>query len=595
MVEAMTGLKRTHTCGGLGLEHAGGFATLMGWVHRRRDLGGLIFLDLRDRHGITQIVINPADSQEVFEKAEKLRSEFVIAVSGEVARRPEGSENPNLRTGLVEVHARELRILNTSRVPPVSIAEEQAVDESLRMKYRYLDLRRSSMLNRMVVRHNLAQAVRRYFSDHEFLEVETPVLVRSTPEGARDYLVPSRVSPGRFYALPQSPQLFKQLLMVGGLDRYFQIARCFRDEDLRADRQPEFTQIDVEMSFIERDDLLEIIEGLIAYCFDEILGEKIPLPIPRMSYRDAMESYGSDKPDLRFALPLIDTGDLLAGSEFKVLEEALAKGGKIKGICVPGKAGASRKDLDDLASLAKTFGIKGLLFIAVQPGGIKSSLSKFFDEQRLKAVADLFKAEENDLVILAADAEPGLSEGLGKLRLELAKKLDLIPPGEFRLAWVLDFPLYKWNEEEGRLEAEHHPFTSPLPEDANLLDREPLKVRAAAYDLVLNGNELGSGSIRIHQAAMQQKVFSHIGLSEEDARAKFGFLLEAFEYGAPPHGGIALGFDRMAAIMTGTDSIRDVIAFPKNQSAACPLTGAPVEVSKEQLEILQIMCAPVKV
>lgn len=586
--EPLGQLRRTHRCGDLRLEDSGQTVTLTGWVNRRRDLGGLIFLDLRDRGGLTQCVLNQAVSPEAFAKAESLRNEFVVAVTGRVAERSAETRNPNLSTGDIEVHVEELRLLNTARPLPLQVAEEQAVEEGLRMQYRYLDLRRPVMARNLALRHRLAKATRDYLDAQGFYEIETPILVASTPEGARDYLVPSRTRPGHFYALPQSPQLYKQILMVSGLDRYFQIARCFRDEDLRADRQPEFTQIDLEMSFVGMEDVLALVEGLMGHLFREALGRELPAQFRRMSYAEAMESYGSDKPDLRFDMRLQDVTSLLAETDFGVFRTALTEGGRIKGLVVPGQAGASRKEQDALKELAVAAGLPGLFFVALTQDGVKSSLLKFLGEEKAEELSRTLGARTGDLVVLACGPATPLSVALGRLRLELARRYDLASKDSFEFLWVLDFPLYSWNTEENRLEAEHHPFTSPLPEDAHLLEDQPLKVRAAAYDLVLNGNELASGSIRIHQREMQEKVLSNIGLSLEQAHEKFGFLLDAFEYGAPPHGGLAVGFDRLTAICAGETSIREVIAFPKNANAVDMMSGAPVQVEPTQLEILRL-------
>ncbi|MEW6280575.1 MAG: aspartate--tRNA ligase [Candidatus Eremiobacterota bacterium] len=581
-------LRRTHRCGDLRLDHAGQSVVLTGWVHRRRDLGGLIFVEVRDREGWTQCVFNP-DQPEAFATAEKLRSEFVVAVEGTVRQRPEGTVNPNLPTGQVELVAHRVRILNPCKELPMQIAEEfQQVDEAKRMQYRYLDLRRPKMARNLVLRHRFAKAVRDYLDSVGFLEIETPMLVRSTPEGARDYLVPSRVHPGEFYALPQSPQLFKQLLMVSGLDRYFQIARCFRDEDLRADRQPEFTQIDMEMSFVSQDDVFEVVEGMLGHVWSNVIGQPVPVPFRRMPYREAMERYGIDKPDLRFGMELFDVGSSIKGSGLKAFEDALEAGGVVKALALPGQARASRSETDKLNELAQGLGLKGLFFACRQDGGFKSSILKHVGAEKLEAVFSAVGAGEDSLVVMAAGPRDSLNSALGKLRNELARRFNLIPAGRFEFLWVVDFPLFSYNEEEQRLEPEHHPFTSPHPEDAHMLDSEPRRVRAAAYDLVLNGNEVASGSIRIHQREMQEKVLGCIGLTLQDARQKFGFLLDAFEYGAPPHGGLALGFDRLVAICCGVDSIREVIAFPKNASAADPMTGAPVEVGPDQLDILHL-------
>jgi len=588
MPEILMNLKRTHTCGELDSSHIGREVTLMGWVHRRRDLGGLIFIDLRDREGLTQVVFHPKSDEDLFRMAETLRSEYVVAVTGAVSERPKENVNTKISTGEVEVVARELHIINPSRVPTVPIADEQPIDEAIRLRYRYLDLRKPRMYQNLLLRHKTAKAVRDFMDSHGFLEVETPTLVRSTPEGARDYLVPSRVNKGKFYALPQSPQLFKQLLMVSGVERYFQLARCFRDEDLRADRQPEFTQIDLEMSFIQQEDILTLTDNLMAHIFREVLQLEIPLPITRLTYREAMERFGSDKPDMRFGMEFIDIGDLLNGCSFSVFANVLAAGGKIKAIVLPALAGSSRKELDELGKLALQFGLKGLSTIALLPEGPKTALSKHLPEETIRSIINRAKAREGDLLVIAADRPEILTDGLCRFRLEMGKRLNLIKPGTFRLLWVLDFPLFHYNAEEKRLEAEHHAFTSPKPEDFELLETDPLQARANAYDIVLNGVELGSGSIRIHSRDLQEKIFNLIGISSEQAGKKFGFLLEAFEFGAPPHGGIALGFDRLVALMAGTDSIREVLAFPKNQSAQCLTTGAPVEVEQDQLRDLSI-------
>jgi aspartyl-tRNA synthetase len=580
--------RRTHTCGGLTKENAGEEVNLVGWVNRRRDLGGLIFIDLRDRYGMTQVVFNPKHDEAVFHQAENLKNEFVIAVKGRVSERPEGTRNANLSTGDIELFAQSLFIINQSKVPPFTMTDGQNPDEMLRMKYRYLDLRRPHMIQKVMLRHRVAKIVRDYFDSRDFLEIETPMLVRSTPEGARDYLVPSRVNQGKFYALPQSPQLFKQLLMVSGVDRYFQMARCFRDEDLRADRQPEFTQIDLEMSFVSQEDILSIIEEMLLSVFKITQGITLELPFPRLTYHEAMERYGTDKPDVRFGMEILDLSGILGAIEFEVFKNTLAAGGRIKGMKLPGYGHLSRKEIEEVVNAGKAHGLKGLITAACLEDGMKSLLCKYLPEDMQSKLLSAFDAHQGDLIMVAADEDRALSESLGKLRLELASKFKLIPPKEYRFLWVLDFPLFKYNSEEGKIEAEHHPFTSPKPEDTPLMESAPLEVRANAYDLVLNGVELGSGSIRIHDRALQEKLFSIIGLSEDEAQAKFGFLLNAFDYGAPPHGGIALGFDRLIAIMSGVESIREVLVFPKNQSAACPLTGAPVEATQEQLKLLRI-------
>ena len=604
--EPLLGLKRTHTCGALRVQNCGETVTLMGWVHRRRDLGGLIFIDLRDRDGITQIIFSPQHNAEIFENARDLRNEYVIAVTGVVEKREESTVNTRQATGEVEVRADALRLLNTSKVPPIPINEDKTLDDGLRMKYRFLDLRRGIMQQRIITRHKVGKAMRDFLSSQGFLEIETPMLVRSTPEGARDYLVPSRVNPGKFYALPQSPQLFKQLLMVSGLERYCQIARCFRDEDLRADRQPEFTQLDLEMSFVEQDDVFVIIEGVLKHVFKEVLGIDLQTPFPRMPYYEAAEKYGSDKPDTRFGMEIFDATEALAGVDFQVFKNILEAGGSIRGITVPGGAAMSRKETDELTAQVKTWGAGGLFTIGIQEDGtLRSSLAKYFDDATGAKLREVAGASNGDMILMVGTPEKAkVLEVLGKLRLEMGRRLKLIPlPGTvvpnpesqpYKFLWVVNFPQFQWNAEEQRLEAEHHPFTSPLAEDIPLMKTEPLKVRSSAYDLVLNGNELGSGSIRIHQRPLQELVFEAIGLDPVAANDKFGFLMEAFEYGAPPHGGIALGFDRLTALMSGIDSIREVIAFPKNQNAVDMLTGAPVVPSPEQLALLNVAVLPPK-
>jgi len=576
-VEPLGNLRRTHTCNQIRPEDVGQQVTLMGWVHRRRDLGGLIFLDLRDRYGITQCVIDP-DAGEAFAKAERVRSEFVLAVTGKVAARTEKTINKNLDTGGVELVAEQVLILNTSKPLPIPVAEDAQVDESLRMQYRYLDLRRPVMSKHILMRHKLAKAVRDYFDTQSFMEIETPMLMSSTPEGARDYLVPSRVNKGKFYALPQSPQIFKQLLMVSGQDRYFQIARCFRDEDLRADRQPEFTQIDIEMSFVGQEDVFAMVEGLVGHMWKSVMNVDLPAKFRRMPYSEAAERYGSDKPDLRFEL------------DFHELE--LSGGpvnGIVKGFRVAGKGGQTRKEQDAWVELAKTSGLGGLFFASMAEGEIKSSVSKHVGEDALKAAVAKVGAQNGDLMVFAAHADrKKLNAALGKIRLEMGKKFELMAKDRYEFSWVVDFPLYALNEETGKLEPEHHPFTSCHPDDFDKLKNNPVEARAAAYDLVLNGNELASGSIRIHNRDMQIEVLSKTGLTYEEIHAKFGFLLDAFEYGAPPHGGIALGLDRLVTICAGVESIREVIAFPKNQQAQCLLTNAPVDPTQEQLDILAL-------
>ena len=586
--EPIGSLRRTHTCDDLRSENDGQTVILMGWVHRRRDLGGLIFIDLRDRYGMTQVVVNPAQA-EAFEKAERIRSEFVLAVTGTVRVRPGETRNANISTGDVEVAVTEIRLLNPSKVSPVQVSDYQNVEEGLRLQHRYVDLRRPSMTQNIILRHKITKAVRDYMDGQNFLEVETPPLVSSTPEGARDYLVPSRVHPGSVYALPQSPQIFKQLLMVSGMDRYFQIARCYRDEDLRADRQPEFTQIDMEMSFCGQDDVLGVVEGMLAHVFRTVMDVEVETPFLRMPYHEAAELYGSDKPDLRYDMRFHKVEEFLSDTEFKVFKSALENGQSIRAMVLPGQAQASRKIQTELDEIAKGYGLGGLFFVGRnEDGSLKSSILKHVGEEKLQALLAAVEAQDSDLVMISAGEKKSLQAGLGKLRVDLAKKYDLADKNKFSLHWVVDFPLFAQNEETGAIEPEHHPFTSPHPDDVDYLDSDPLKARAAAYDLVLNGNEAASGSVRIFQRELQEKVLGCIGLTLEDARAKFGFLLDAFEYGAPPHAGIALGLDRLVAICAGHDSIREVIAFPKNASAYCPMTHAPVVPSQEQLDILHL-------
>ncbi|MCR4442049.1 MAG: aspartate--tRNA ligase [Peptococcaceae bacterium] len=588
MSETIRGMKRSHYCGNLSSENAGETVTIMGWVNRRRDHGGVIFIDLRDREGLVQVVFDPKMGEEFFKKAETIRNEYVLAVVGEVRLRPEGSENPNLATGEVEVAAVEFRILNTAKTPPFCLAGELDVDEAVRLKYRYLDLRRPVMQQALILRHETVQAIREYFSARGFLEIETPMLTKSSPEGARDYLVPSRLHKGEFYALPQSPQLFKQLLMVSGVDRYFQVVRCFRDEDLRADRQPEFTQLDVEMSFVEREDVLSIMEDMIAFVFKKTLNREIKTPFSRLSYTEAMERYGVDKPDLRFGLELVDVSEEVRGSQFKVFSQALERGGRVKAINAQGLGHYSRKEIDELTQFAGVYGAKGLAYFILTEEGIKSPIAKFFGEEQLAALVARLQGRPGDLLLMVAD-EPGVvAASLGHLRLEIAKRLNLIDQDEFNFLWVIDFPLLEWAPEEKRWLAVHHPFTSPVEEDIPLMDSDPGRVRAVAYDMVLNGVEIGGGSIRIHRRWLQEKMFKTLSLAQEEVKEKFGYLLEAFEYGVPPHGGIAFGIDRLVMLMAKKQTIRDVIAFPKTQSAVDLMCQAPSRVTAGQLKELHI-------
>ena len=561
---------------------------VMGWVHKRRNLGSLLFVDLRDRTGLLQIVFGDQTDREVFDKAETIRNEYVIAVKGEVAPRAPEAVNPSMKTGRIEILATELRILSSSETPPFHIEENSGVNEATRLKYRYLDLRRPDMQENLMLRHKVAKIARDYFDENGFLEIETPVLIKSTPEGARDYLVPSRVHPGKFYALPQSPQLFKQLLMVAGYDRYFQVAKCFRDEDLRADRQPEFTQLDLEMSFVDVDDVITINEGFIKKAFKEALGVDIETPFPRMPYREAMERFGSDKPDMRFGMELVDVSDLVKECGFRVFSDAVTGGGSVRAINAKGCGGFSRKEIDSLGEFVKTYGAKGLAWIVVEEDGIRSPIAKFFSEEEMAALLKRTCAEPGDLICFVADKDQVVFDSLGELRVEIAKRLGILDDREFKFLWVTEFPLFEFDEEENRWTARHHPFTSPMDEDLEFLESDPGRVRSKAYDVVLNGTELGGGSIRIHMQDLQQRMFSLLGLSEEEARNKFGYLLEAFKYGVPPHGGMAYGLDRMIMLMAGRSNIRDVIAFPKVQNASDLMTEAPDVVDPKQLEELHI-------
>ncbi|AHF07456.1 aspartate--tRNA ligase [Desulfitobacterium metallireducens] len=582
----MTVLSERIEAGSLRANYDGQVVRLLGWVQRRRDHGGVIFVDLRDRSGLVQVVFNPEIPN--FTTAERLRSEFVVSILGRVRLRPEGATNPNLPTGEIEVVAEELEILNAAKTPAFYIQDDVDVDETVRLKYRYLDLRRPEMQKVFKTRSKVSQIMRNFFDSRGFYEIETPMLTKSTPEGARDYLVPSRVHPGEFYALPQSPQIFKQLLMVSGMEKYFQIVRCFRDEDLRADRQPEFTQLDVEMSFVEVEDILPMMEELIAGIFTEFTGKDIPRPFVRLTYKEAMERFGSDKPDMRFGMEFVDVAEVVANSNFKVFTDTLAKGGRVKGICAKGCAGMPRRELDGLVEYVHQFGAKGLAYIVLGEEGVKSPIAKFFTEEQLQELISLMRGETGDILFFIADKESVVAEALGHFRLELGKRLDLIPEGALNFLWVTEFPLLEWDEEQKRFVAIHHPFTAPMDEDLDVLKTEPGKARAKAYDVVLNGIELGGGSIRIHKRDVQEQMFELLGFTPENARAQFGFLMDAFEYGTPPHGGIALGLDRLIMLLTGKDTIRDVIAFPKTQSAADLMSHAPSPVADKQLKELHI-------
>lgn len=588
-METLKGLKRTHYCGDLRMDNVGQEVILNGWVQKKRNLGGLVFVDLRDIRGISQIIFDADVSKDAFEKAEKLGSEYVIAVKGIVRERQ--AKNPNMATGDIEISATELRVLSKSQTPPIYIKDDDNVSEDKRLKYRFLDLRKPSMQNNLIMRSKVAQIVRQYLSENNFLEIETPFLIKPSPEGARDYLVPSRVNPGKFYALPQSPQLFKQILMVSGMDRYFQIVKCFRDEDLRADRQPEFTQIDCEMSFVDENDVMTMMENMIGRIFKEIHNIDIQLPLKRITYKEAMDRFGSDKPDTRFAMELTDLSDLVKDCGFGVFSSAAnAANSSVRAINAIGGADAfSKKGMKKLEEHAKTYKAKGLAWIKVTEEGIDSPIAKFFTEDEIKAILDRMDAKAGDLILFVADKNKVVYDALGQLRLEVARKMDLIDKNKYNLLWVTEFPLFEEDEETGRMIAMHHPFTCPLDEDIDKLDQEDkTQLRAKAYDMVLNGYELGGGSVRISDEEVQEKMFKALGMSQETANDKFGYLLEAFKYGVPPHAGLAFGFDRLMMLLTGADNIREVIAFPKNQNAICPMTNAPGLPEEGQLEELSI-------
>ncbi len=589
MGELMTGLKRSHMCGNITEALAGKEVTIMGWVQKRRDLGQLIFIAVRDRSGIVQAVVDQTAEKELFEKAETIRSEFVVAITGTVALRTPENINENMKTGKIEINVKALRILSESETPPFQVEENINVNDELRLKYRYIDLRRPNILKNIVLRNNITHIVRDFFNKEGFLEIETPMLTKSTPEGARDYLVPSRVHPGNFYALPQSPQLFKQLLMVSGMDRYFQIARCFRDEDLRADRQPEFTQIDMELSFIDIDDIIDINERLIKRLFKEAINVDIQIPFKRMTWKEGMERFGSDKPDIRFGMELKNISDIVKETEFAVFKNALDAGGSVRAICVEGSGKMPRKQIDQLVEFVKTYRAKGLAWIVVNDDNtIKSQIAKFFTDEKMREIVNFVSAKPGDIIFICADKNKIVFDALGALRLEMAKRLSLTKNDDYKFLWITEFPMFEWSEDENRWVAEHHPFTSPMDEDIELLTKDPGSVRAKAYDMVLNGVELGGGSIRIHKSDIQAKIFELLGFSDEEAYSKFGFLLNAFKYGVPPHGGLAFGLDRIAMLMSGASTIRDVIAFPKVKDAACLLTDAPNVVDKAQLDELCI-------
>ncbi|PWJ51678.1 aspartate--tRNA ligase [Faecalicatena contorta] len=586
MAESMKGLKRTHRCGELSAANIGETVTVMGWVQKNRNKGGIVFVDLRDRSGILQIVFEGEEKEALIEKAAKLRSEFVVAIVGKVEARS-GAVNENLATGAIEIRAEELRVLSESETPPFPIEENSKTKEELRLKYRYLDLRRPDLQRNLMMRSQVATLTRQFLSDEGFLEIETPILGKSTPEGARDYLVPSRIHPGSFYGLPQSPQLFKQLLMCSGYDRYFQIAKCFRDEDLRADRQPEFTQIDIELSFVDVDDVIDVNERLLAKLFKEVMNIEVALPIPRMTWQEAMDRYGSDKPDTRFGMELVNVTEAVKDCEFVVFKGAIENGGTVRGINAKGQGAMPRKKIDKLVDFAKDFGAKGLAYVALQEDGtVKSSFAKFMTEEGMQKLIQAMEGEPGDLLLLAADRNKVVWDVLGNLRLEIARQTEILDKDEYKFLWVTEFPLLEWSEEQNRFTAMHHPFTMPLEEDLQYIDSDPGRVRAKAYDIVLNGNEIGGGSVRIFQNDIQEKMFEVLGFTKEQAHDQFGFLLDAFRYGVPPHAGLAYGLDRMVMLMAQEDSIRDVMAFPKIKDASCLMTEAPSAVDDKQLKEL---------
>ena len=590
MAESMNGLKRTHRCGELSIANAGETVTIMGWVQKNRNKGGLVFIDVRDRSGIIQVVFEEGSTDAaLIDKAARLRSEYVIAIAGTVSKRS-GAVNENLSTGEIEVIPTELRILSEAETPPFPIEENSKTKEELRLKYRYLDLRRPDLQRNLLLRSRVATLTRQFLSEEGFLEIETPILGKSTPEGARDYLVPSRVHPGQFYGLPQSPQLFKQLLMCSGCDRYFQIAKCFRDEDLRADRQPEFTQIDMELSFVDVDDVIDVNERLLAKLFKDVLGVEVALPIPRMTWQEAMDRYGSDKPDTRFGMELTDVTEVVKDCEFVVFKGAIENGGTVRGINAKGQGGMARKKIDKLVDFAKGFGAKGLAYIAIQEdGNVKSSFAKFMTEGQMNALIRSMDGEAGDLLLFAADKNKVVWDVLGSLRLELARQMELLNKDEYKFLWITEFPLLEWSEEQNRYVAMHHPFTMPMEEDLNYLESDPGRVRAKAYDITLNGNEIGGGSVRIFQDDVQERMFEALGFTKEQAQEQFGFLLDAFKYGVPPHAGLAYGLDRLVMLMAKEDSIRDVMAFPKVKDASCLMTAAPNLVDTKQLDELGLV------